>query len=174
MTKSWHPRLQLNLKKSEFIPLKIWFDKNKKNPEFKHLVLKAYRDWTAVVHIDNKIVKKSPDGGAKEADCQNQKSRQNTAGFQRLVPNAKTNQGCLGGSWWDLGNIGLANYSQLASHRRQVSHRRPRWCPAISNKGWISLLWHDDWDLGVRAASLEVSTRFLVWERRCCSQVHQR
>ena len=104
MTKSWHPRLQVNLKKSEFLPLKNWFDNSKKHPAFKHICLKAYRDWTAVVHINNKIVKESPDGGAKEAECQNQKSSQKTAGLSsqetsvRRVPNAKTNQGCLGGS----------------------------------------------------------------------------
>ena len=51
---------RLKLETSEFIRVKRWFDKNKKNPEFKHLVTKAYRDWAAVVHINNKIVKKSP------------------------------------------------------------------------------------------------------------------
>ena len=118
MTKSWHPRLQVNLKKSEFLPLKNWFDNSKKHPAFKHICLKAYRDWTAVVHINNKIVKESPDGGAKEAEFQNQKSSQKRAGSPdggakeaecqnhkssqettvRRVPNAKTNQGCLVGS----------------------------------------------------------------------------
>ena len=48
--------VKLLLEPSEFIRVKRWFDKNKKNPVFKHLVIKAYRDWTAVVYIDNKII----------------------------------------------------------------------------------------------------------------------
>ena len=52
--------VKLLLEPSELRRVKHWFDKNKKNPVFKHLVITAYRDWTAVVHINNKIVKKSP------------------------------------------------------------------------------------------------------------------
>ena len=47
---------KLLLEPSESIRVKRWFDKNKKNPEFKHLVIKAYRDWTAMVYINNKRV----------------------------------------------------------------------------------------------------------------------
>ena len=49
--------VELLLEPSELRRVKRWFDKNKKNPVFKHLVIKAYRDcWTAVVYIDNKII----------------------------------------------------------------------------------------------------------------------
>ena len=55
MTKVLCPRLLLE--PDEFMRVKRWFDKMKKRPFFKHLVLEAYRDWTAVVHINRKIVK---------------------------------------------------------------------------------------------------------------------
>ena len=55
MTKALCPRLLLE--PDEFMRVKRWFDKMKKRPYFKHLVLKAYTDWTAVVHINSKIVK---------------------------------------------------------------------------------------------------------------------
>ena len=48
--------VELLLEPSELRRVKGWFEKNKKSPVFKHLVIKAYRDWAAVVYIDNKII----------------------------------------------------------------------------------------------------------------------
>ena len=42
----------------ELIPFQLWYNKNKKDPTFRHLVKVAYKDWKGLVHISNKVVKK--------------------------------------------------------------------------------------------------------------------
>ena len=42
----------------ELIPFQHWYNKNKKNPIFRHLLAVAYRNWKVLVHINNKAVKK--------------------------------------------------------------------------------------------------------------------
>ena len=42
----------------ELIPFQIWYNENKKNPIFRHLVAVAYRNWKLLVCINNKVVKK--------------------------------------------------------------------------------------------------------------------
>ena len=42
----------------ELIPFQIWYNENKKNPIFRHLVAVAYRNWKPLVCINNKVVKK--------------------------------------------------------------------------------------------------------------------
>ena len=77
--------VKLLLEPEELRRVRHWYDKNKKNPVFKHLVIKAYRDWTAVVHINNKIVTETTieghhDGGAsgvgRGATCERHLIRQ--------------------------------------------------------------------------------------------------
>ena len=41
----------------ELIPFKRWYDNNKKNPIFRHLIREAHRNWKALVYINNKKVK---------------------------------------------------------------------------------------------------------------------
>ena len=52
----------LDVEPLDFILFKDWFDYNKRHPirgkHFKNLVVRAYRDWKPLVHINNKIVKK--------------------------------------------------------------------------------------------------------------------
>ena len=52
----------LDLEPSDFILFKNWFGYNKIFPirrkEFKRLVIRAYRDWKALVNINSKIFKK--------------------------------------------------------------------------------------------------------------------
>ena len=42
----------------ELIPFQHWYNQNKKNPIFRHLVAVAYRNWKLLVCINNKVVKK--------------------------------------------------------------------------------------------------------------------
>ena len=41
----------------ELILFKRWYDNNKKNPIVRHLIKEAHRNWKALVHINNKVVK---------------------------------------------------------------------------------------------------------------------
>ena len=42
----------------ELTPFQLWYNKNRKDPTFRHLVKVAYKDWKGLVHISNKVVKK--------------------------------------------------------------------------------------------------------------------
>ena len=42
----------------ELIPFACWYKKNKKDPRFRRLLKVACKDWKALVHINNKAVKK--------------------------------------------------------------------------------------------------------------------
>ena len=57
--------VKLLLEPEELRRVRHWYDKNKKNPVFKHLLITAYRDWTAVVHINNKIVTETRPKGSE-------------------------------------------------------------------------------------------------------------
>ena len=41
----------------ELIPFQLWYNKNKKNPKFKHLLAVALRNWKGLDYINNKVVK---------------------------------------------------------------------------------------------------------------------
>ena len=51
-------RLETYDQYKELIPFQHWYNKNKKNPIFRHLLAVAYKDWKGLVHINNKAVKK--------------------------------------------------------------------------------------------------------------------
>ena len=53
MTKGLRPETY-----DQYKELLHWYNKNKKNPTFRHLVKVAFKDWKALVHINNKAVKK--------------------------------------------------------------------------------------------------------------------
>ena len=42
----------------ELKPFQNWYNKNRKNPIFKHLLAVAYRNWKELDYINNKVVKK--------------------------------------------------------------------------------------------------------------------
>ena len=66
-------RARLQLETSEFIRVKRWYDENKKSPAFKHLVVKAYRDWTALTYINTKIVVRTAYSKSKVRSMPNHK-----------------------------------------------------------------------------------------------------
>ena len=55
--------VQLELERSDYILVKEWYHSETTHPiregRFKRLVVRAYKDWYSVVHINNKIVKKN-------------------------------------------------------------------------------------------------------------------
>ena len=51
-------RLETYDQYKELIPFQHWYNKNKKNPIFRHLLAAAYRNWKVLVVINNKVVKK--------------------------------------------------------------------------------------------------------------------
>ena len=48
-------RLETYDQYKELIPFQHWYNKNKKNPIFRHLLAVAYRNWKVLVHINNKV-----------------------------------------------------------------------------------------------------------------------
>ena len=51
----WHVKTYAQYK--ELIPFHLWYNKNKKNPKFKHLLAVALRNWKGLDYINNKVVK---------------------------------------------------------------------------------------------------------------------
>ena len=51
-------KVRCQLEYRELIAFKRWWQNNEKNPIFRYLVKKAYRNWKALVYINNKVVKK--------------------------------------------------------------------------------------------------------------------
>ena len=51
-------RLETYDQYKELIPFQHWYNKDKKNPIFRHLLAVAYRNWKALDYINNKVVKK--------------------------------------------------------------------------------------------------------------------